>query len=124
MGEYDEYQSWKGTTAERRRWDRYEPKKGTIAHLEGRSYRLMDISRGGMAIYDYGDESVPEEIVLSLHCTEEGFFIDALKCRKMSDQKVVSNSPYGRSELNRIGLMIIDNDPELDERLAPFLGST
>ena len=42
----------------------------------------------------------------------------------MSDQKVFTDSPYGRSELNRIGLMIIDNDPELDDSLAPFLGST
>ena len=123
MSEYDEYQAWKGSTSDRRRWDRHPPRKGTVAHVEGRSYRLMDISRGGFAIYDYGDESVPEEVVVSLHSMEEGFFIDALKCRKMSDQKVVSDSPYGRSQMNRVGLMIVDNDPELGDKLTPFLAA-
>ena len=49
--------------------------------------------------------------------------MDALKCRKVSDQRVVSHSRLGEVVLNRIGLEIIESDPDLESKLAPFLGS-
>lgn len=91
--------------------------------LDGRSYRMMDISLGGLSIYDYGEESVPEETVVGLHCFDEGFFVDAIRCRKVSDRRVVSHSRFGEVVINRIGLEIIENDPDLESKLAPFLGS-
>lgn len=115
------YQDWKDNLKERRRWVRYAPTRGTLAWLEGRSYRMMDISLGGFSIYDYGNETVPEEVVLGLHCFEEGHFLDAVRCRKVSDHRVVSQSQYGEMIINRIGLQIIDDDPDLELKLTPFM---
>ncbi|MDF1525160.1 MAG: hypothetical protein RRA15_08455 [bacterium] len=86
---------WKDTVTERRKWVRHPPTKGAMVLLDGRSYRMMDISLGGLSIFDYGDESVPEETIIGLHCFDEGFFVDALRCRKVSDQRFVSQSQYG-----------------------------
>ena len=112
---------WKGGTTNRRKWDRYRPTKGATAQVEGRSYRMMDISPGGMAIYDYGADTVPVETVVSLYCSVEGFLVDALKCRKVSDRRVVTDSPLGRTVLNRIGLEILESDPDLEHKMAPFM---
>ena len=68
MKEKDPSLGWKDSVTERRKWDRYPPTKGALALLDGRSYRMMDISLGGISIYDYGEESVPEETVIGLHC--------------------------------------------------------
>ena len=121
MRDRDPYLEWKGSTTNQRRWERYRPTKGATAQVEGRSYRMMDISQGGLAIYDYGEDTVPEETVVSLHCSVEGFFVDALKCRKVSDHRVVTDSPSGRTALNRIGLEIMESDPDLEHKLAPFM---
>lgn len=123
MKDSKSYETWKDTVAERRKWERYPPTNGTMAWLDGRSYRMMDISLGGLCIYDYGGETVPEELIVGLHCFEEGFFLDAMRCRKVSDHRVVSQSLYGEVVLNRIGLEIIDTDPDLAEKLAPFMGA-
>jgi len=116
------YQEWKDNIIERRKWERYPPVKGTMALLEGRTYRIMDVSLGGLSIFDYGGETVPEETIVGLHCFEEGLLLDAIKCRKVSDQRVVSHTQYGEVALNRIGLEIVDSDPDLREKLSPFLG--
>ena len=119
----DPAQEWIDSVTERRKWERHPPTKGAMALLDGRSYRMMDISLGGLSIYDYGEESVPEETIIGLHCFDEGFFVDALRCRKVSDQRVVFHSRLGEVVLNRIGLEIIESDPDLESKLAPFLGS-
>jgi len=85
---------------------------------------MMDISFGGLSIYDYGEESVPEEMVVGLHCFDEGFFVDAIRCRKVSDQRIVSQSRYGEVIINRIGLEIVEDDPDLETKLAPFLADS
>lgn len=121
MTDRDISQEWKNSLTERRKWERHLPAAGSVALLDGRSYRMMDISYGGMSIYDYGEESVPEEMVIGLHCFDEGFFIDAIRCRKVSDQRVISQSRYGEVVLNRIGLEIMESDPDLENKLAPFL---
>ena len=117
----DPYLDWKGSTTNRRRSERYRPTKGTTAQVEGRSYHMMDISQGGLSIYDYGGGTVPEMMVVSLYCTVEGFFVDALKCHKVSDHRVVTYFPSGRTVLNRIGLEIVENDPDMEQKLAPFM---
>jgi hypothetical protein len=117
----DSYQDWKDSITERRKWERYTPTKGTMAWLDGKSYRMMDISLGGLSIYEYGEDAVPEETIIGLHCFEEGFFLDAIRCRKVSDQRVVSQSQHGEVVLNRVGLEILENDPELEQKLAPFI---
>lgn len=119
----DPSRGWKDSVAERRKWQRHQPIRGTLAILDGRSYRMMDISYGGLSIYDYGEESVPEEMVVGLHCFDDGFFVDAIRCRKVSDQRVVSQSRYGEVVINRIGLEILDSDPDLESKLTPFLAS-
>lgn len=124
MTDRDPYLDWKGSTTSRRKSERYHPTKGATALVEGRSYRMMDISQGGLAIYDYGEDTVPAETVVSLHCSVEGFFIDALRCRKVSDHRVVTESPSGRSALNRIGLEIVESDPDMEHKLAPFMDRT
>ena len=118
----DPSQEWKNNVTERRKWARHPPVEGTLALLDGRTYRMMDISLGGLSIYDYGDDSVPDETIVGLHCFDEGFFVDAIRCRKVSDQRVVSQSRYGEVIMNRISLEIVENDPELENKLKPFLG--
>lgn len=120
----DPSQVWKDSVTERRKWKRYAPTRGSLALLDGRSYRMMDISFGGLSIYDYGEESVPEEMVVGLHCFDEGFFVDAIRCRKVSDQRIVSQSRYGEVIINRIGLEIVEDDPDLETKLAPFLADS
>jgi hypothetical protein len=122
MKEKDSYQDWKDNITERRKWERYPPTRGTVAFLDGRSYRMMDISLGGLSIYDFGEETVPEETIIGLHCFEEGFFLEAIRCRKVSDHRVISQTQYGEVALNRIGLEIVESDPELQHKLAPFMG--
>jgi hypothetical protein len=90
MMDRDKFQNWKNGVTDRRKWERHPPTKGTIALLNGRSYRMMDISFGGMSIYDYGGETVSEETIVELHCYEEGLFSSAirgfiLKCHKMPE---------------------------------------
>ncbi len=68
----DPAQEWIDSVTERRKWERHPPTKGAMALLDGRSYRMMDISLGGLSIYDYGEESVPEETIIGLHCFDEG----------------------------------------------------
>jgi len=116
-------QEWKDRVTERRQWERFPPTRGTLALLDGRSYRMLDISFGGMSIYDYGQETVPEETIVGLHCFDEGFFLDAVRCRKVSDQRVVTQGRYGEVVLNRIGLQIVEDDPELEQKLTPFIGT-
>jgi hypothetical protein len=123
MKDRNTYQVWKDSLAERRKWERYPPTKGTLALVDGRSYRMMDISLGGLSIYDYGDETVPEETIVGLHCFDEGFFIDAIRCRKVSDERVVSKGRYGEVVLNRIGLEIVESDPDLKQKLTQFMAS-
>ena len=123
MKDKNPYQEWTDSISERRKWERYPPTKGTMALLEGRTYRMMDVSLGGLSIFDYGEETVPEEMIVGLHCFEEGYFLDAIRCRKVSDHSVVSHSQYGEVVLNRIGLEIVDNDPDLQQKLSPFMGS-
>jgi len=115
------YEAWKESSADQRRWNRYPPAEGVLARLEGRTYRLMDISEGGIAIYDYGGENIPEETVISLHSTDEGFFVDAVRCRKVSDSRFITNTPHGPEVINRVGLEIMESDPELERKLAPFM---
>jgi len=117
----DHYRFWKESTAEQRKWNRFPPAEGVLARMEGRTYRLLDISAGGIAVYDYGNEKVPEETVVSLHLSEAGFYIDALRCRKVSDSRVVSYSSHGPEVINRIGLEILENDLETERKLAPFM---
>ena len=124
MRDRDPYLDWKGSTTNRRRSERYRPTKGATAQVEGRSYPMMDISQGGLSIYDYGEGTVPEEMVVSLYCTVEGFFVDALKCRKVSGHRVVTYFSYGPTALNRIGLEIMENDPDMEQKLAPFIDLT
>ena len=114
---------WVDTTVERRKWERHPPARGTLALLNGKVYRLMDISHGGFSIYDYGEEAVPEEMIVSLHCFDEGFSLDAIRCRKVSDLHVVSQTSRGDVVLNRIGLEILEKNPDLMKKLAPFMGS-
>ena len=121
MDEKRPFEGWLDSITDRRRWERFPPTRGTQAWLDGRSYRMMDISLGGLSIYDYGEESVPDETIIGLHCFEEGFFIEAIRCRKVSDHRVVSHSQHGEVVLNRIGLQIIENDPDLEQKLAPFM---
>jgi hypothetical protein len=123
MMDRDKFQNWKNGVTDRRKWERHPPTKGTIALLNGRSYRMMDISFGGMSIYDYGGETVSEETIVELHCFEEGLFSSAIRCRKVSDNRVVSYTQYGKAVLNRIGLQIVESDPDLEQKLEPFLGS-
>ena len=82
--------------------------EGTLALVKGRPYRLLDISRGGLAIYDYGEKSVPDETVLSLHAADKGFTLDTLQCRKVSDSRVVSYSTYSAEVIHRISLEIVE----------------
>ena len=117
----DHYKEWKETSADQRRWSRYPPAEGVLAHLEGRTFRLLDISQGGVAIYDYGGEKVPDETVLGLHSSEGGFFLGSLRCRKVSDNRVISYSPHGPEVINRISLEILESDPDLDRKLSPFM---
>jgi hypothetical protein len=124
MRDRDPYLDWKGSTTNRRRSERYRPTKGTTAQVEGRSYPMMDISQGGLSINDYGEGTVPEEMVVSLYCPAEGFFVDALKCRKVSGHRVVTYFHFGPTALNRIGLEIMENDPDMEQKLAPFMDLT
>jgi hypothetical protein len=117
----ENYEAWKESAAEQRRWNRYPPANGVLAQMEGRTYRLLDISPGGVAVYDYGSEKVPDETLISLHSTEEGFFLDAIRCRKVSDNRIMSYSSHGPEVINRIGLEILENDPDLEGKLAPFI---
>ena len=82
---------------------------------------MMDISLGGLSIYDYGQDTVPEETVVGLHCFGEGLFLDAVRCRKISDQRVETYSDRGKVIINRIGLEIVDSDSELQQKLTPFM---
>ena len=116
-GDRQHYEAWN----EQRRWHRYPPANGVLAHVEGRSYRLLDISAGGVAIYDYGGENVPDETLLSLHSIEGGHFLSALKCRKVSDNRMVSYSPHGPEVINRVGLEILESDPDFEVKLDPFI---
>ncbi len=113
--------SWDEPSAERRKWHRYPPVEGTMALVEGRPYRLLDISRGGLAIYDYGEQSVPDETVLSLHAADKGLSLDTLQCRKVSENRVVSYSTYSAEVIHRISLEIVEADPDLGSRLEPFM---
>ena len=115
------YQAWKNTPSERRRWERYPPEEGVLALLEGHPYRILDISRGGFAVYDYGGENVPDHTLISLHDSMGGFFLDALRCRKVSESRVVSQSTSSSEVIRRIGLEILDDDPDLGQKLAPFM---
>jgi hypothetical protein len=63
-------------------------------------------------------------MVVSLSCAVEGFFVDALKCRKVSGHRVVTCFPFGPTALNRIGLEIMENDPDMEQKLAPFIDLT
>lgn len=115
---------WKDNVTERRKWERHPPAKGVLAMLDGRSYRMLDISFGGFCIYDYGEESVPDEMIVGLHCFDEGIFVDAIRCRKVSDQRIVSQTRYGEVFINRIGLEIVEKIPDLVEKLTPFLADS
>jgi hypothetical protein len=115
------YEEWKESTAEQRRWNRYPPADGVLAQMEGRTYRLLDIGGGGIAVYDYGSEKIPEETIISLHSTEDGFYLSAIRCRKVSDNRVVSYATHGPEVINRIGLQILEDDPDLEHKLTPFM---
>lgn len=117
----DWYQAWKDSPSDQRRWDRYPPVEGTHALLEGRFYWIMDISGGGLAIYNYGEEAIPEETVVSIHSTKEGYFLDNIRCRKISDSRVVLYSTYSSEVIRRIGLQIVDAGPEMGAKLEPFM---
>jgi len=121
MKRRDAYTDWKENVSDRRRWKRFSPTPGTVAWLDGRSFRMLDISLGGLSIFDYGPETVPEETVVGLHCFEAGFFLDAMRCRKVSDQRMETYHERGKVVINRIGLEIVDNDPELENKLLPFI---
>jgi hypothetical protein len=115
---------WKGPPKEKRRWHRYPAAEGAQALLEGRPYRILDISRGGLAIFSYGEGAVPDEMLLSLHMVEEGHFLESLLCRKVSDKRVVSQSTYSTELIQRVSLEIMDEDPDLEARLTPFIRRT
>jgi hypothetical protein len=117
----ENFNEWKESTAEQRRWNRYPPAEGVLARMEGRTYRLLDIGGGGIALYDYGSEKVPEETIISLHSTDAGFYIDALRCRKVTESRVISYTPHGPEVINRIGLEIIEENPDTEGRLTPFM---
>lgn len=114
-------QSWDESPVERRKWRRYPPVEGTLAMVAGRPYRLLDISRGGLAIYDYGEQNVPDKAMLSLHTADKGLTLDTLQCRKVSYNRVVSYSTYSAEVIHRISLEIVEADPDMGSRLEPFM---
>lgn len=120
----DGAEKWHKRIRERRRWERYPPVEGAVALLDGRSYPLVDISMGGLSISDFGGEAVTDEAVIGLQCLEEGYFVDAIRCRKISNQPIVSKSRYGEVILNRISFQILEDDPKLEQKLKPFMGKT
>lgn len=115
------YEEWKESAVEQRRWNRFPPADGVLAQLEGRTYRLLDLSGGGVAVYDYGDEKVPHETIISLHSTEDGLYLDSIRCRKVSDNRMISYSSYGPEVINRVGLQIVEKDPDIESKIAPFM---
>jgi hypothetical protein len=117
----DEPEMWHKKVTERRKWERYPPIEGAVALLDGRTYSLVDISMGGLAISDFGGEAVTDEAIIGLQCLEEGFFIDAIRCRKISDRPIVSQSRYGEVVLNRISFQILEGDTELEQKLKSFM---
>jgi hypothetical protein len=117
----EHYEEWKESSAEQRRWNRSPPADGVLAQIEGRTYRLLDLSGGGVAVYDYGSEKVPEETIISLHSVENGFYLGSIRCRKISDKRVISYSYHGPEVINRIGLQILEKDPDIESRMTPFM---
>lgn len=92
--------------------------------VEGRPYRVLDVSRGGLAIYDYGNHSVPDVTIVSLHAADRGISLDTLHCRKVSDNRVVSYSTHSAEVVNRVSFEIIDADPDLEARLELFISQS
>jgi hypothetical protein len=119
---HEEYRIWKEKVPDRRRWERYPPGQGVLALLDGYTYRLIDISLGGLSLYDYRGKAFPEEGVLSLHSTEKGFFLDTLRCRKVSENQFVICLHFGRERIHKVSLKILDTDPDLDQKLMLFMG--
>ena len=117
----EEYQTWKENISERRKWERYPPGKGVLASLDGYTYRLIDISRGGLSLYDHRGKAIPEEGVLSLHSTEDGFFLHTLRCRKVSEHQFVASRYFHQEKIYKVSLKILDTDADLDQKLAPFI---
>ena len=118
----EDYRTWKEKISERRKWERYPPGKGVLALLDGYTYRLIDISWGGLSLYDYRGKAFPEEGILSLHSTEDGFFLDTLHCRKVSEHQFVKCLHFGREKIHKVSLEILNTDLDLDQKLMPFVG--
>jgi hypothetical protein len=121
QGFQDDYRMWKENVPDRRQWERYPPGQGVLALLDGYTYRLIDISMGGLSLYDYRGKAFPEEGVLSLHSTEDGFYIDTLRCRKVSENQFVVCLHFGRERIHKVSLKILDTDPDLDQKLTLFM---
>ena len=118
------YQNWKSITEEQRRWYRHPAVGGTIAMLSGRPYNILDISRGGLAIYNHGGEAVPEEMVLSLLAPDEGLVLDALRCRKVAEAQTVLLDGSRADVIHRISLEIMNLDPDIEDQLNAFIRIT
>jgi hypothetical protein len=119
--DWEEYQKWKGRIDDRRKWERYPPGAGVLARLDGYTYKLLDIGLGGLSLYNHGGKALPEEGALSLHCQEEGFYLDTLRYRKVSEYHFLAWSKFGRVNIHKISLMLMDTDPDMGSRLAPFM---
>ena len=117
----DGHRAWEELPSEHRKWFRYPPLEGVEALLEGRPYKVLDISRGGISIYNRGEEAVPEESTVSLHHTEEGHFLCTVRCRKVEDSRIVFHSTFNAEIIRRISLEFVEEDPHLFVKLEPFM---
>lgn len=117
----DSHRAGEVLPSEPRKWFRYPPLEGVEALLEGRPYRVLDISRGGLCICNHGEEPVPEESVVSLHHTEEGYYLCTIRCRKVEDSTIVFHSTFNAEIVRRISLEFVDDDPHLFTKLEPFV---
>lgn len=117
----DSHRAWEELPTEHRKWFRYPSLEGVEALLEGRPYKVLDISRGGLSIYNHGEEAVPEETTVSLHNIEEGHFLCTVRCRKVEDSRIVFHSTFNSEIIRRISLEFVEDDPHLFHKLESFM---
>jgi hypothetical protein len=111
---------------ERRRHERFKVEKIAFAVLRNRVSKLgqiIDISRGGLAFHYIANQEWPEvsselDILLA---SNNGFCLERLKFKTISDFKIANKSPYSSITVRRRGVQFEALTEHQTSHLLDFL---
>ena len=107
------------TLEKKRRHPRFRAAENALAASGDDPYTLMDLSAGGVGLRFYGDQPLPEEILLDLFFLDRELTLTGIRCKKIFAARV-DRGEAGQVPEWHVGLEFQNPQAEMIQMLKHF----